>query len=238
MLTGKINLFCFAYAGGSAAIYAKWGQFLHGSINLIPIELAGRGKRINEPFYNNIEEAIEDIYSKIETTIKNNEKYAFFGHSMGSLIAYRLVCKIIELGINNPIHVFFSGSNHPHMRNNSEILHLSDEEFINRIIMLGGTPREVFEDKELRKIFLPILRADYKVIDTCESNTKAVKLSCNITVLTGTKDDLVTQEDLLNWKEYTYSMCNICQFEGDHFFINNYVEEIVRLINSNLLNNI
>lgn len=61
-----MKLFCIPYAGGSEVIYYKWKRYLNSSIYLEPIELKGRGKRFNEDFYENLEEAVEDILGNIK----------------------------------------------------------------------------------------------------------------------------------------------------------------------------
>ncbi len=43
------KLFCVPFAGGSAANFTAWKKYLHDSIELNPVELSGRGKRLNEP---------------------------------------------------------------------------------------------------------------------------------------------------------------------------------------------
>lgn len=70
-----IKLLCFPYAGGTSAIYAKWKRYISKDIELCPVELAGRGKRYEAPFYNNLDEVIEDVYNIIEDDIDND--YAF-----------------------------------------------------------------------------------------------------------------------------------------------------------------
>ena len=89
----KIKLFCFPYAGGSAAAYNKWRQYLDKHIELRPVELAGRGRRIYDPLYQSIEEAVDDVYQLISPELAKGP-YAFFGHSMGGIIAYELAYKI------------------------------------------------------------------------------------------------------------------------------------------------
>ncbi len=61
----KIRLFCLPYAGGSAMVFSKWKDGLDKSILLQPLELAGRGKRINESNYNTAEEAAVDVLAMI-----------------------------------------------------------------------------------------------------------------------------------------------------------------------------
>ena len=103
----RIRLFCLPYAGGSAMLYTRWKKFLHDSIELYPVELAGRGSRSKEPFYNSVNDAVDDIYNSIEETLDDTE-FAFFGHSMGCVLVYELMYRIKELKNRIPIHAFFS----------------------------------------------------------------------------------------------------------------------------------
>src|ERR1700738_4611092 len=105
-------LFCLPYAGGSEVIYYKWKKYLHPSIQLIPIQLKGRGKRFSEIFYENIEEAVDDIFENVKDKIVDDD-YAIYGHSMGSLLAYELYYKISKLNLKKPKHIFFSGYKAP-----------------------------------------------------------------------------------------------------------------------------
>lgn len=89
----KIKLFCLPYAGGSSVIFNSWKQYIDPSIELVPIELAGRGKRINEPLYNGVNDAVEDVFGLIKNKITDTP-YALFGHSMGGMISYELAQKI------------------------------------------------------------------------------------------------------------------------------------------------
>ena len=55
----NIKLFCIPHAGGSAAVYSRWKKYLDSSIELIPVELSGRGIRMGEKLYDSLKEAIE-----------------------------------------------------------------------------------------------------------------------------------------------------------------------------------
>ncbi|WP_411859686.1 thioesterase II family protein, partial [Bacillus velezensis] len=76
------KIFCLPYAGGSSAIYYKWRRLMSDSLTIHPIELKGRGTRINEDFYEHLDEAVNDIYDLIKDQIRECD-YALFGHSMG-----------------------------------------------------------------------------------------------------------------------------------------------------------
>lgn len=228
----KIKLFCIPYAGGSAMVYTKWKKFLHDDLELYPVELSGRGKRIGEPFYDSFEEAVDDIFYSISDNL--DDDYAIFGHSLGSWLALELTYKIYEKGCNTPKHIFFSGNRAPHIYKKEKILHkLPDLEFKKEIFNIGGTPKEFFEAEELMELFLPILRSDYRLLENYHYKRYDFCLNTNITIVNGIDDDL-SYEELEAWKEYTKGDCRICNLTGDHFFFIEEAGEITKLINKTL----
>lgn len=229
----KVNLFCFPYAGSSAMIYSKWKKYIHGQINLVPVELAGRGGRIGEDPYTSIKTAAKDAYDQIESQL-NDGPFAFFGHSMGSLIAFELAHEIMEQKGLQPEHIFFSGRKAPQCPGQGMPKHLlSDTEFKKELFVMGGTPQEVLENKELSDFFLPLIRMDYKIVETYEFQEKVSPLNCSISVLQGKRDE-ISYEELIGWKEHTTGRSEIIQFDGGHFFINERMEEVLRIVNSRL----
>ncbi|WP_329603986.1 thioesterase II family protein [Clostridium hydrogenum] len=110
---------------------------------------------------------------------------------------------------------------------------LSDSDFIKEIIDLGGTPKEVIENKELLQLFLPILRSDFKILENYIYEERKVKIECDISILNGEQDDN-TFEEILAWKKHGGKGFKIYNFEGNHFFINSNVENITKLINNTL----
>lgn len=230
----KIKLFCLPYAGGSAMMYTKWKKLLHPSIELCPVELAGRGKRFKDKFYDSFNAAVDDAYHLIEHEI-HKAPYAFFGHSMGASISFELCHKIKESGGPPPVHLFLSGRKPPHLKpDDSNIHELPEEEFKEEIAKLGGTAPEVLAHKELLEIFLPVLRADYRILETHQYVEKAGKLDYDTTILYGTEDD-ATENEIRGWQIYMNKPCNFRRFEGDHFFINVLTKDIVDVINRTLV---
>ncbi len=234
----KIKLFCFPYAGGSAVIFNRWKQYLIEQIELIPVELAGRGKRISEPLYPDISSVIEDVYKIVRKSI-NDSPYAIFGHSMGGMISYHLCQKLREERHPSPIHVFFSGRGAPHIsrpdRKKFHLLH--GEEFKKEVINLGGTPPEFFDHPELLETFLPSLKNDFRLAESDIIINEINPLDTNISILLG-KDEDLTSEQCAGWKKHSKNMCSIHFFEGGHFFLHKEEEQIVSLINHTLIDNI
>ncbi len=216
-------------------VYNTWKKHLHHSIELYPIELAGRGKRFSEPLYGSFEEAVEDIYRCVNEGLDDSD-YAIFGHSMGSLLAVELLHKLKQSEHRAPIHAFFSGRYPPHIKKEEEAIHtLPDEEFTNEIFKLGGTSKELMESDELLELFIPILKADYRILDGYTYDHGTGKFDCGITVFSGIDDSEIEQGELSQWQAYTEKTCKIYEFQGGHFFINEHSRSIVEIINSTLL---
>ncbi len=229
----KIKLFCLPYAGGSATIYLKWRQYLNDNIEIYPVELPGRGARFNEKPYTNVKDMIEDISITIMNEI-NDCEFMIFGHSMGAILAYELIHKFNIMGIHKPKHAFFSGRGAPHLPVLKEDAYLlPEDEFTKKVFSLGGMPRLLLEQKEILNIFIKILKADYEAIEKYEYSNRDYKFEFPISVLNGV-DDLLTQNCISQWDIHTMKECDIYNFKGGHFFINDYIKEITEIILSKI----
>ncbi|MGF7049431.1 surfactin synthase thioesterase subunit [Paenibacillus sp. DS2015] len=224
-------IYCLPHAGGSAYAFNSWNNYLNESIECIPIEYPGRGKRHNDPPYMDIQEAVGDIYRQIKETLRGR-KYMIFGHSMGGLFTYEVVRKINELHVRQPIHVFISGKGAPLHTKEPELYEhiLSDESFVNRIIKLGGTPQEITDNKELLYYFLPMIRNDYRIVETYQYK-ESEPVKNNVTILYGADDNLLSG-NIEDWNLFFSGKVHYLKFEGGHFFNQAHEKEIVGVINS------
>lgn len=93
---------------------------------------------------------------------------------------------IINLGkweLRNQGICFFSGRNAPHIfEEREDIENMTNETFLQKVEQYGGIPEE-FYIKEIMDMFLPILRADFIILDNYKFQPKAEKISCGISVL-------------------------------------------------------
>ncbi len=231
-----MKLFCIPYAGGSAAYYTKWKKHLHSSIKLCPLELASRGRRYGEPLYKDLNDVIEDLYQQIQLELKNNEPYALFGHSMGSLLAYELGVKIKEM-YGEPVHYFASAGVAPHARKKSFRHKLPQEEFINLMLNYEGTPKKFFQYKELIELYIPTLRNDVRLVEEYDFDKGRLiqQFNCPVTALYGNEDKLIPAYIVEEWRKITSNELKVITFEGGHFFIHDNIKSIVDLINKTLI---
>ncbi len=226
----KIKLFCLPYAGGSAISYVRLKKYLKSNIELYPIELSGRGRRFNESFYQNFDEAVNDASNIIIENL-DGTPYAILGHSMGCWLGLELAYKLKEMGLYSPVHMFLSGRYPPTIKKNEILLHtLPMEEFMSSIFELGGTPKELLEHKELYNIYSKILYTDIKMLETFIPSQHNDKLDCNFTIFYGKNDNKMSLSDANEWGFYTKRNSKVYGFEGGHFFIHENEQDIAEVI--------
>ncbi|PES85690.1 thioesterase [Bacillus cereus] len=224
----KTKLFCFPHAGGSAFSYAKWKNYFNPYIEVVPVELAGRGFRIEESLYQSMEEAVNDVYTSIVKQIEHSP-YILYGHSMGSLIAYEVARKIQDSKNVLPEFLVLSGRNHPNSKIKNIRHNLSNEQLKREVIAMRGTPSGVLQSEELMEIFLPILRADFKIVETYIHDNNIQPCDIDFLIFNGENDEFTTYDQVIKWERYTSKMCTFHSFEGNHFFLN---ENIGKMANS------
>lgn len=232
---GKTKLFCIPYAGGYSGIYNRCFKEIDNTIQLYPVELSGRGSKVKEPFYDNIENAADDILKTVMKEVNEDTEYAIYGHSMGSLIAFELYYKIKEHKIKKPKHIFFGACKPPNIREEKTYYYkLPRDEFKNMLLKYGYASQSIFEDEKLEEYFLPILRSDMRLCEDYTYKKKIKKIDCDVTIIGGNKDESVNLSELSQWKYLVDKDINLIALEGGHFFIYDQVEKLNNIINDML----
>ncbi|KXZ20745.1 hypothetical protein P4T89_05460 [Bacillus nakamurai] len=60
---------------------------------------------------------------------------------------------------------------------------------------------------------------------------KTNRIHCNMTIMTGKDDPKINSSDLIGWKKFAGANCNIFKLDGDHFFIQENIPAVIRVIN-------
>ena len=222
------RLFCFPYAGGGASIYRQWANKLPAWIEVCALQLPGRESRLREPGYTRMHAAIAEIADTVRPLL--DKPFYLFGHSMGARISFELARYLRRYNLPQPEHLFVSGSRGPHMPRRDDDIHmLPDPEFLAEIKMLGGTPDEVLQNEELMELFLPILRADFTLLETYKC-TPEPPLACPISAYCGTQDTEALEEEVATWQVQTSSTFKLVRIPGKHFFIHSHQDMLLRYI--------
>ena len=228
-----MRLFCFPYAGGTAAVFRNWPRYLPSEIEVCAIQYPGRGSRLAEPLSEDVVGVMNACYQDLQPLLR--EPFAFFGHSMGALVSYEFARRLHREGQPGPFQLFVSGCIAPHERKLSEPTHnLPDPEFIAELRNLQGTPAEVLENAELMQLMMPIIRADFKASQTYEY-VPGPPLECSVRAFGGLKDETAPREKVEAWSEHTRGSFRAQMLPGDHFFVNTSQSLLTRIIAQELL---
>lgn len=229
-----LRLFCFPYAGGSSAIYRGWAPLFPSAIEVISVELPGRGGRLSEPALKSLPPLVDLIADAMLHLL--DRPFAFFGHSMGALIAFELARHLQNNRGCQPQILFASGRRAPQIPMNEPTLHdLPKDEFISELRRMAGSPDEVLQNSELMEIMIPLLRADFQLNEDY-IYLPGAPLGCPITAFGGLKDVDETRELLLQWKELTASGFALHMLPGDHFFLRPSQTQLIELVTRDLRN--
>jgi medium-chain acyl-[acyl-carrier-protein] hydrolase len=230
--TALLRVFCLPYAGASADLYRAWQSFIPPEVDLCLVHLPGRSRRIAEKPFQRLALLVDAVTRHMDS--KTDIPYALYGHSMGGLISFELARELFRRYKSGPRHLFVSGCLPPHLMNSGRsTFALSDSEFIAELEQLKGTPAEILDNAELMEIFLPLLRADFELVETYECRS-GVRLACPITVYSGLNDERVPPQRTRCWEEHTSAGCTVRLLHGDHFFIN-AGQEFVNIFRDDLL---
>lgn len=227
-----MHLFCIPYAGGNAWSYRALERFVSPGITLEGLELPGRGRRGLEPLCSSLDELAGDLCRQIEQRAVTG-RYAIYGHSMGALLAFLTAHRLRSTGLAQPECLILSGSAAPAARHDRQRHLLPPAQFVTMLRELGGCPPQVLEDSELLDFFAPILRADFKAVETWQRHHQA-PLDIPFVVMTGT-DDETTLEEAGAWASETTASCRVLEFSGDHFFILRHWDAIGATLQRQLL---
>lgn len=219
----KLNVFCFPYAGGSAAIYNSLIENSPMSINVCPLEYPGRGMRYSEEKICNMKEIVIDLYQRIENYLSTS--FVFLGYSMGAAIAYEMSLYLKEKERKNLKHLILLAKRPVHLSPIDIDYHtLSLDKFIDKLKELNGISDEVLNNNELLELYIPIIRNDFKLIETYKVND-VIPINVPLSVIGGLGDVKVPKDHLKIWEKYTMNEFKLSLIDGDHFFIHSNKNE-------------
>lgn len=230
----SVRLYCIPYSGASALVYARWRRLLPTWIEVRPLELPGRGARMDEPLARNPHQLAEDLAREIVADIRAADgPYALFGHSLGALLAFELAHALLTLRAPPPLVVFASGTEAPSARDDSGWRRpRSDAELIEELRSKQGTPEEAIGSRDLMDAVLPVLRADFLMCGHYAYRKRA-RLPCPIRVFGGRQDE-TSREGLLAWQVEAGTDFGLSMFDGGHFFIHERSADVHAIVADDL----
>ncbi|MFC7265711.1 beta-ketoacyl synthase N-terminal-like domain-containing protein [Streptomyces lutosisoli] len=232
----RVRLFCLPYGGRGASVFRTWADALPADIDVCPVQLPGREDRCQERLLEDCEEAVGLLTEAL--TPYTDRPFAFYGHSMGSLLAYRLAHEFGTVRGGPLRHLFVAAFTSPSLGPNPlaarvaegyRALGYSDwpsaaallDAFDGDAERLRHAMREFLgkgAGEQLIGVLDAVGCADLRIVHGYTPPTTEAAIEVPITALHGRRDPLVTEEGMSAWKELTKGAFRLETYNGDHYF--------------------
>ncbi|HEO3685006.1 TPA: thioesterase II family protein [Streptococcus agalactiae] len=226
-----MKIILLSHAGGSATLFFSFLKEFLNEKEMKFIDYRGHGSRITEVLCDNFDEMINDVLINFLENVDPGEKYLIIGHSLGAYIGFHLE-KILETKFGYQAkNLLISGIEpieYPILKL-GQLSELTDEKFISEIERFGGLEPHLFQNEDFKEFALPILRSDFKVIESMNNRFKKEIVKSPITVVNGTNDKYEI-DNLLRWKLYSDNNVEFIFLNGGHFYINENKKEFAEIV--------
>ncbi|MFJ8209825.1 thioesterase II family protein [Streptomyces sp. NPDC096033] len=217
--TAPLRLFCFHHAGGSAWSFAGWGRRLGPGIEVLPVSLLPRPASVPGPSgpVGTMDDLVREVAQRLAPVL--DEPYAFYGHSMGALVAYCVAQRCLAAG-RRPPACFVAGAHRaPHLPAPGLTTDLSDAATLDLLLGLGGAGRLLRENPRRMQAAVDRLRQDLLVSATYRHPAHGHRpLPCPVHVLHGSDDPLVPAAHAAAWNRHAAGHFSLRIMPGGHFF--------------------
>ncbi|MGV9936673.1 thioesterase II family protein [Streptomyces olivaceoviridis] len=213
-----VQLFLFPHAGGTGAMYREWAATMPATVEPRVLHLPGRWGRGDEAPLTRLPLLLARIGEALEAEL-DGRPYAFFGHSFGALLAYRLAVQFEKEGMTAPSVLAVSGwvPGEDILAKQRAVSEMSDDELVAAVKELGLLPTGSVLAEELLRTALPALRADFGA--AAQYLDDGAQVSCPVVAFAGRSDPLVVASAMGVWADRTSNFVGVTEYPGDHFYL-------------------
>ncbi|BBZ43274.1 thioesterase II family protein [Mycobacterium parmense] len=224
-------LLVFPHAGAGASAYREFSKVLSKKFRVLVFQYPGRQDRAGEPLLGTLPDIAAGAFAEFAASEHNRGvPLVVFGHSMGAMVAFEFVriaearrVGVRQLNVSATVAPCHAAGKPSHPTDD-------DDELLDHLLRLEGTDTNVMANRELMKLTLPVVRADFKAFDAYSCG-EDVKVAAPIHAMGGDQDPYVTLGDLYAWGKHTGAV-TVTMFDGGHFYLNQHVEAIADLLTS------
>lgn len=228
----RTRLVCFPHAGGAASYWFPLSAALAPATETLSVQYPGRQDRRSEPLVTDLHRLADGVARALRAQL-DDRPWAFFGHSYGAVVAYETARRLAAEGTGVPDILFVSGRRAP-STHRDERLHLaSDARLVEELRLLDGSGAQALADPEILAMTLPVLRADYRAVETYVPRP-GPPLDVPVTAMLGDADPKATVEEAAAWRDHTTAGFDLRVFDGGHFYLADRPVEVTALLRERL----
>lgn len=210
------RMLCLPHAGAGPSTFHTWRAVAPEGLEVYPVSLPGRERRMFEKPFVNVHEAVDGIAAELTPVSSDSTPLVLFGHCLGALLAYELARRLHAADV--PVrHLLVSGTPGPRYVKTRRITGLPDEEFMDRVEEIAGYRDDALADPEMQELMLPTLRADVQMQEEYRPSMTD-RLPVRLTALRGEADSTVSVAEISQWQEATSAQFAAVELPGPHMY--------------------
>lgn len=228
--TSNQQLILFPYLGGSRSSFQTLIMELGDSYQVWVANPPGHIGS-NSPLVEDMNQLVDMYYEALKKIV--GEEYYLVGHSMGGNIAYFLAKKLCssECELARPMGIIITGSGSPKVMHGQNISQWDEERLLHKVKSYGLLPPELVNEDDILQAFVPIFRADYKILETGSDIEIEEKLELPAYLIWGEKDTVESIDLVVDWLRYFKNRLVVMPIkDGTHMFINSHAKEVSEYI--------
>ena len=222
--SSNCQLICFPYLGGYANVFTNLARCFDRDIDIWSMSLPGHGASKERPL-EHIDQVVDHCFAQFKSIV--NAESVLFGHSMGGIIAFHLLHRLQkEMSDIVSNKLILSACNSIEACQSRRYSMFTDSVLFEHMKSYGAIDGELMHADDLLQYFLPIFRADFKILES-HSRETLDKLNCQVYFLWGEKDPIVPLESVFEWRKYfNRELILIPIANAKHMFINDSHKQI------------
>jgi len=227
---GGRRIVCFPHAGGGASFFRPWHDCLppDAGVELLAVQYPGREERSKHPPIDDMDRLADGIAGALAGCL--DEPLVLFGHSMGAAVAYEVALRIGARTRHRLRGLILSAQPGPRHFVPGSFHQQTDEALWNDTLsFFNGVAGALQGSQALRRLMVPILRNDYRLIETYRPRPGAT-VDCPVVVCLGDSDPHLTIEAARGWQDVAGGTFDLRVFPGgDHFYLKAHRQELVAI---------
>jgi medium-chain acyl-[acyl-carrier-protein] hydrolase len=221
-------LYCFHHAGGGPTFYRPWGESLPARVEARAVQLPSRTSVGLQGPPLSMDAMVERLADEVGSDA--DRPFAFFGHSMGALVAFLLARTLRARGATSATRLYASARRAPHIPNPfPSIAHQPDAEFLASVKKFGALPDAVLQNPDLWDFIVPPLRADFAANEGWRFHPEP-PLQVPLVALGGATDERADPDAVAAWSEHTARSFAHHTFPGGHFYLNDVLPALIETL--------